>query len=364
MMVLIACIVIAFTALQFLVALANLIFESDLPEEGEKEGPLVSVLIPARNEEKNIGNIIEDLLGQDYQHIEIVVFNDQSSDRTEEVVRTYAVRDERIRLINSTGLPAGWTGKNYACHSLALNAKGEYFLFLDADVRISGNVIGRCLALVRKKGLDLVSVFPKQEMQTPGEKITVPIINYVLVTLLPLVLVEKSRHSSLAAASGAFMFFTAGAYREVLPHEKVKRAVVEDVSIARLFKKADKRVACLLGDDDYSCRMYHGFRHAVGGFSKFITTFFADSFVLSVLFFLVTTFGFLPVLWAMPSWVFAGYLVVYVLTRVIVFFLSHQNILSSVLLSIPVQLSLGLINCMAYLSRFSGKLEWKGRQIA
>lgn len=363
MIAILAYIVIGFTVIQLLVSVVNLCFETYLPADGKTAGPLVSVLIPARNEEGNIGNILDDLLAQDYRNIEVLVFNDQSDDRTVEIVTSYTIPDKRIRLIDSEGLPEGWLGKNFACHTLALGARGDYFLFLDADVRISGNTIGRAVAFSEKKALELVSAFPKQIIISPGERTTVPVMNYILLSLLPLALVRISRFSSLSAANGQFMFFKSASYKEMLPHEKVRKNMVEDIQIARMFKKEGKNVSCLLGDDNLSCRMYRGFGDALNGFSKNVTAFFGNSFLLALLFFMVTTFGFLAVLPALPAGVSIAYLAAYVATRVIISVASRQNVLYNILLIIPLQFSLGLFIYRASINRLFRRFQWKGRNL-
>jgi len=114
-MLYIAWFVFVFTLLQIFIAFVNLIYRSKLPKGKIKERPRVSILIPARDEENNIGNILDDILHQDYHEIEVIVFNDLSSDRTAEIVKEYVLLDSRIRLINSDRLPEGWLGKNWAC---------------------------------------------------------------------------------------------------------------------------------------------------------------------------------------------------------------------------------------------------------
>jgi glycosyltransferase involved in cell wall biosynthesis len=295
MMLYIAWFVIIFSLLQLLIAFVNLVFHSKLPEGNLGERPLVSILIPARDEEKNISNILNDILHQDYQEIEVIVFNDQSSDQTAEIVNEYALPDSRITLINSDLLPEGWLGKNWACHSLSEAAKGEYLLFLDADVRVGNGLIVNVISYVKHFKLALVSIFPKQNIKTFGEKITVPNMNYILLSLLPLILVRKSGMSSLAAANGQFMFFDTSVYRSLEPHEKMKNNKVEDIEISRYLKNEKHRIACLVGDSTIQCRMYSGFEEAVKGFSKNVSAFFGKSVIIATLFWLITTFGFLIV---------------------------------------------------------------------
>jgi len=362
-MIYIAYFILLFTLIQVIVALTNLLFETNLPESNDTSEELVSVLIPARNEEDNIGNIISDLINQDYRNIEVIVFNDQSDDRTAEIATEYTIRDKRIQLVNSDGLPDGWLGKNFACHSLSKYSKGKYLLFLDADVRIGDNVIEKAVTFSENHNLGLISIFPKQIIRSFGEMITVPNMNYILVSLLPLVLVRKSKFPSLAAANGQFMFFKADIYRSMWPHEKMRSDKVEDISISRTYKEKGIKVACLLGDNAISCRMYSGFRESVNGFSKNVVAFFGNSFILASLFWLVTTFGFLFILFELTVELFVTYLIAFLSARIIISIVSRQNIFYNLLFIIPLQLSSGLFIYKAFINKYFKKFQWKGRSI-
>ena len=362
-MIYIAYFVLGFTVLQLFVSFANLLFRERLRKGKLENNPLVSVLIPARNEELNIGNILQDLLSQDYQNIEIIVFNDQSDDRTSEIVLDCSKRDRRINLINSEGLPNGWLGKNYACHKLSLSAKGDYFLFLDADVRTNDGIISNSIAFIEKYDLALISIFPRQIISTFGEKITVPNMNYILLSLLPLVLVRKLPFPSMAAANGQFMMFNSKIYKSICPHELLKGNKVEDIEIARFLKNNKFRIACLTGDKTIMCRMYPGFSEAVNGFSKNVTAFFGNSLLLSLLFWITTTFGFIPVFSVMSLTHFLFYLSAYILTRIFITITSEQNLFLNLLLFIPQQISCGLFIHKAFTNRLFKDYQWKGRSI-
>ena len=359
-----AYIILGFSIIQFLVALVNLVFSQPFPKSGNNQNPLVSVLIPARNEEKNIGNILSDLQQNQYKNLEIIVFNDQSEDKTAEIVREFAKADNRIKLLDSPFLPDGWLGKNHACYSLAKNATGKYFLFLDADVRITGEVIAGAIAFSEKNQLGLISVFPRQIMKSLGEWITIPNMNYILLTLLPLILVRKTGIQSLAAANGQFMFFDAKIYNQFQPHEKMKSAKVEDILIARYFKKSKIKIACISAKNAIECRMYNGFGEAVNGFSKNVTMFFGNSFLAAILFWLVTGFGFIAVLVGLPVFVFYIYLLLLILTRAAVSVTSGQNAIINILLIVPQQIALGLFIFKAIENKFRKRLVWKGRNIS
>jgi glycosyltransferase involved in cell wall biosynthesis len=356
--------IFGFTLLQFTVAVVNLIFSQRLTMPNTNFNSLVSVLIPARNEEKNIGQLLTNLVEHDYHNIEILVFNDQSTDKTAEIVSRFTRKDKRIKLIHSEGLPDGWLGKNYACHSLSKLAKGKYLLFLDSDVRIGNGIIQQTCTFSEKNKLGLLSIFPRQIMVSAGEKATVPLMHYILLTLLPLILVRKTGFSSLAAANGQFMLFNAEVYKNNLPHEKMKNDKVEDIKIARYYKNEKIKIACITGKESVSCRMYSGFLEAVHGFSKNVTQFFGNSFFLSILFWLITTVGFIAAFLGLSKSIFILYLTIFILTRITVSIAAKQSVLMNLIFLIPQQLALGLFVLKAVVHRYKKQYEWKGRNIS
>ena len=279
-------------------------------------------------------------------------------------MKEFSASDNRIKLVSSDGLPTGWLGKNHACHVLSSHAKGSCLLFVDADVRLSGNIIANSAAFANKYHLGLLSIFPTQIMVTAGERVTVPNMNYILMTLLPLVLVRVSKHHSLAAANGQFMLFNAAKYHEIAPHEKMKDNKVEDIAIARWFKKNNIPVACLAGDGDIRCRMYHGFSEAVEGFSKNVISFFGNSFSLAIIFWLSGTFGIVIVGLELTLLPVLFYLFTLLATRIMVSLASRQNILLNLLLLVPQQLAMGLFILRAFINKFKKQFQWKGRSIS
>ena len=355
-------IIIAFTVIQLIVSFVNFLFRQKLGKIS-KSNKLISVLIPARNEEQNISKLITDLLFQDYANIEILVFDDQSTDRTAEIVKAHTKNHDNVHLITSQGLPNGWLGKNYACHSLSQRAKGDNLLFLDADVRIKNNVIGQTLYFAEKYKLSLVSVFPKQIMDNNGEYATVPIMNYILLTLLPLILVRKVGLPSLAAANGQYMFFDAEEYKKILPHETMKSERVEDIKIARHYKQKKLKIACIANETDIKCRMYGSYKESLNGFSKNVTTFFGNSFILAILFWLITTLGFIPILITYNSTGLALYLLTILIIHSLVSITSHQSVAKN-LTYLPIQqLSLGLIIAKSIYNQIKKQYIWKGRNV-
>lgn len=361
-MVYLAYIVMGFTAIQVIISLINMLFRQNMRNTGMEE-ILVSVLIPARDEQANISNLLNDIVQQDYRNIEVIVFDDQSADDTAEIVLGFQESDSRVSLISSEGLPEGWFGKNYACHCLSQKATGVFFLFLDADVRISKSTIRKAIHHAKMKGLGLLSVFPKQSMLTVAEEFTVPIMNYILLTLLPLILVNKSSFVSLSAANGQFMLFRSDIYRRILPHSEMKDKRAEDIEISKLFKENSIKIACLASRPDISCRMYSGFSEAINGFSKNVVMFFGGSFMLAILFWTITTLGFIPVFFTRGVTGLIFYLVSVAAIRISVSITSSQPVLKNIIFHYPQQFLLGVIILRAARNKLRRQFTWKGRNI-
>ncbi|MBE0642247.1 MAG: glycosyltransferase family 2 protein, partial [Bacteroidales bacterium] len=191
--------------LRLIVSLVNLIMPVHLHKSKGLSKKSLSVLIPARNEENNIGRLVHAVLAMHHQVEEVLIYDDGSTDRTWEMIREMQILDPRVRGIQGGRLPEAWLGKNYACHCLASEARSELLLFLDADVVPEAGLASDLAARLESQCLDLISIFPVQRMQGRGEWMSVPLMNWILLSLLPLSLVRLSRRPSLSAANGQCM---------------------------------------------------------------------------------------------------------------------------------------------------------------
>ncbi len=325
--------------------------------------PSVSILIPARNEEKNIGLLLADLVAAAYRPLEIIVYDDLSEDRTREVVADFARRYGYIRLMEGVTPEAGWLGKNFACHRLALAARGERLLFLDADVRVGEQLTDKLLSYMDRYRLSLLSVFPTQLMPSPGSRLAVPLMNWILLSLLPLPLVRLSGRPSLCAANGQCMLFDGEIYRKTEPHRWSRDNPVEDIAIAEEYKRRRLKIAVLLGNGDISCRMYDTLQDSIRGFSKNVFRFFGNSRVWTVLFAAATTIApFYLFIW--NGWA-AGllYLFIILVTRIIISVMSGQPAAGNLLLLVPQQFIFCRIVVSAFIHLKTKNLTWKGRNI-
>ncbi|MBN2805539.1 MAG: glycosyltransferase, partial [Prolixibacteraceae bacterium] len=342
----------------------NFLFSERMKIQHSNQEALVSILVPARNEAGHIEQLIQSVQQQEYQHFELIVCDDQSEDSTAALVKKYQEADQRIRLIGTDHLPEGWLGKNHACHSLSLQAKGNYLLFLDADVIIEGNLIARAIRHMQHYGLALITIFPKQIMHSAGELKTVPVMNYILLTLLPLILVRKSSFSSLAAANGQFMFFDAKTYHAIKPHALLRANKVEDIAMARLLKKNKQGISCLASEKQISCRMYHNYGEAVQGFSRNIVTYFGNSKVLAILFFLITSLGIVPIVWTGQWFFIVSFILTTLFTRVLVAITSNQSVYQTLKHLPHHQIAMCQFILQSIHHQINKQETWKGRNIS
>jgi chlorobactene glucosyltransferase len=229
--------------------------------------PRVSVLIPARNEAANVGPCVRSLLAQDYPDYEVLVLDDESGDRTVDVLMSLP-RDPRLRVLHGAPLPVGWQGKNWACHQLAQAATGELLLFVDADTRHEPPALTHAVVALQTEQADLVSVFPRQELGSWAERLVVPILQWSLSSFLPLGLAYHLRWPQLAVSSGQFMLFRRTAYELVGGHAAVRQSVVDDAALTRAVGGRGLRWRLLDGHPYIRCRMYHNFRQVYDGLSK------------------------------------------------------------------------------------------------
>jgi glycosyltransferase involved in cell wall biosynthesis len=355
--------ILIFLAVRTFISLVNFFSGLHLPDKKPVSFPKISLLIPARNEEAVIVRLLTSLQQLDYPDFEVLVCNDHSSDNTEEILNGFSGEDERIHWFLGDKLPEDWLGKNFACHQLAQKATGKYLVFLDADVELSPDAITKAAAFFQEKQLSLLSVFPQQRMETLAEWMTVPLMNWILQSLLPMILVQKNRFSSLSAANGQFMMFEAENYRMNQWHSKVRNQNVEDIRLARLMKSKGLKIAVLLGNRDIFCRMYRHFDEAVLGFSRNIHEYFGGSRIIMIGFWLLICSG--PVIvWAVFGWTFLWlFASLVIVNRILVANASRQNIGWS-LLAHPLQMiSFTIVVFYNIFRRVKKETVWKGRKI-
>jgi hypothetical protein len=229
---------------------------------------LVSILIPARNEEANIAACLDAALASRGVAVEVVVMDDGSSDRTAEIVRAIAARDARVRLEAAPPLPAGWTGKVHACARLAEAARGTHFLFIDADVRLAANAASDMAGHAARTGAAMVTGVPRQLIGSFGEAATVPFINFLLFCYLPGGGRAFTKRPGMAAACGQLLLVERQAYLTVGGHTAIKGLLHDGLALARRMRERDLATEIVEGAGLATCRMYTGFGESWRGFIK------------------------------------------------------------------------------------------------
>lgn len=229
----------------------------------------VSVLVPARDEERHVGGLLADLRAQTgVDDLEVLVLDDASTDGTRAVLERAAERDPRVRVLVGTGPRAGWLGKAAACDRLAAEATGAVLVLVDADVRLAPHALAATVGLLRTHGLDLVSPYPRQVALTAAERLVQPLLQWSWASLLPLRLAETTPRPSLSAANGQLLAVDARAYRRAGGHAAIRSEVLDDVALVRRVKATGGRGGVADGTHLASCRMYDDRADLVEGWSK------------------------------------------------------------------------------------------------
>ncbi|MDR3301016.1 MAG: glycosyltransferase family 2 protein [Spirochaetaceae bacterium] len=259
-----------------------------------KSGPFVSVMVPARNEAANIEQCLERLLHQDYANYEVLVIDDNSSDCTYCILERIAAVDPRLQIFKGKPLNDDWYGKPFALQQLAEHAKGDIFLFTDADTIHSPTSVSWAVTNIEHTKADLISGFVGQILKNFGERITVPIIFLLTGFVIPLFLNRFVRSGYFSAAVGQYIVIKRDVFINTGGFEAIKKKTSEDIYMSRYIKECGYQTEFLDLSDQVFCRMYFGFTAAVQGIGKNIYDFLGKNIfllffivLLSLLFFLM-----------------------------------------------------------------------------
>ena len=357
-------ILIVFLSIFCCISIYNFFTAPVLKKSNEKinNDKLVSILIPARNEENNIAACIISILEQTYSNKEIIVLDDCSNDKTFQIASAFSKKN--VKVIKGESLPEDWLGKNWACHQLANKANGDYLLFIDADVSLKTEAISESVIEMEKSYVELISIFPSQIIKSFGEFLVVPLMNWLLLNFLPLKQVFTSNNVSFVAANGQFMLWRRKTYFELGGHEKVKNKIVEDMELARNVKGSGLKMETMLGGKLVFCKMYNSFFEAYNGFTKNFYPGFSlhpVTFVFFILF--IFTIFFVPIILIDQSVLAIIPFVLVIISRIFIAVRSKLNLVLSILLH-PIQMIIFLWIGITSIVKFkTNSLTWKERSI-
>src|SRR6266550_5936073 len=231
--------------------------------------PLVTVIVPARNEAHNIARCVTSILATSYPNLELVVVDDLSTDGTADVAHRASEGDPRVRVVRNSPLPEGWFGKQWACATGARLARGEILQFTDADTVHGPELVTRSINAMRSTEADLFSVAGRQEHIGFWEKVVQPQIFMILAMRYGgTESVNESTRVSNKIANGQCIFVTRASYDAIGGHGSVRASVAEDLLLAQRFFAARKRVVLMLGVKQLSTRMYASLGQIINGWRK------------------------------------------------------------------------------------------------
>jgi chlorobactene glucosyltransferase len=242
--------------------------EPSLSNVAPSSGPLVTVVVPARNEAANLPTVVTSILASAYEPLELVVVDDRSTDDTAPIALLLSARDARMRVVHGDALPDGWYGKPWACLQGFRAARGDLVLFTDADTHHEPELLGRAVGALRQTGADLVTVAPHQRCESFWERLVMPQVWLLLGLRYHPAAVNTARRERDVIANGQFILTTREAYEAVGTHAVVSHEVAEDLALAQAYLRAGRRLHFAFADRLMETRMYRDLGELVEGWSK------------------------------------------------------------------------------------------------
>jgi chlorobactene glucosyltransferase len=238
--------------------------------QAARNSPLVSVIVPARNEAHNIGICLSTLLNTSYGSCEVIVVDDGSSDGTADIARLLARRSRiSVKVIETPPLPPGWIGKCWACHTGYQQARGELLLFTDADTRHDDELLPLAVGALQSCDAGMVTVLPRQIVESFWERVVLPHIFFVLqISFAGIYGMDRTRNPRRVIGNGQFMLFRRDVYEKLGGHQAIKAEVCDDLVMAQRTIANGQRMLLAFATDVMETRMYHSLGEIVEGWSK------------------------------------------------------------------------------------------------
>ncbi len=360
-------IVFGLAAIPYVLGVWNL-FLFRAPKQVSGPVPPVSVLMPARNEEARIRPALETIAETEGVEFELIVADDNSTDATADIVRSFAEDDPRIKLVSSPPLPEGWGGKNHACQFLSSKARHEHMIFIDADMIASPDCFARLSGHLANNKAALISGIPLQETGTFWERVVIPTIHVMMLGYLPFIGMRLSKSPGFGAAVGQIIGVRKTEYLKVGGHEPIMATMHDGVQLARLFRRNGYFTDLVNVTDLCATRMYEDVAGIWAGFMKNAHEGIATPIALPIWTVLLVGGHIMPLVLTViafaaglePAIAVAALLLVYSFR----FFLAlrfHQSLLGALLHPLGVGFMM-VLNWIALFRRMAGRtVSWRDR---
>jgi len=350
-----------FCVLALVITVLN-VFSIITPRAAGQIDQKISVLVPLRNEEENAIAIVETLAAQEnLMDVEFLILNDNSTDKTLEIVTSTARGDSRFKVMQGSALPEGWLGKPWALEQLSQNARGEILICIDADVRLSTKAIAAAIDSMHEHSLDFFSPYPSQVARTFGERMIQPLLQWSWLSSVPLALAKRSSNPSFAVANGQFFAVKKSALVHSGGYASIKSEVLDDMQMARVLLRNRFKGTVGNGALIAQCHMYSSWSELRNGYAKSLWKGFGGVFGSIIAIALLVLTGIIPIVSAAMGSPF-GWLAfeAVLVSRLISAKITRANLFDSLLHPISSAL---LIYLIIYSWLMRGRIQWKGRTV-
>ena len=350
-----------FCVLALVITILN-VFSIITPRAAGQINQKISVLVPLRNEEENAIAIVETLAAQEnLMDVEFLILNDNSTDKTLEIVTATSRGDSRFKVMQGSALPEGWLGKPWALEQLSQNARGEVLICIDADVRLSTKAIAAAIDSMHKHSLDFFSPYPSQVARTFGERMIQPLLQWSWLSSVPLALAKRSSNPSFAVANGQFFAVKKSALVHSGGYASIKSEVLDDMQMARVLLRNRFKGTVGNGALIAQCHMYSSWSELRNGYAKSLWKGFGGVFGSIIAIALLVLTGIIPIMSAAMGSPF-GWLAfeAVLVSRLISAKITRANLFDSLLHPISSAL---LIYLIIYSWLMRGRIQWKGRTV-
>lgn len=350
-----------FCLIALVVTIIN-VFSIITPRGGGQIKERISVLVPLRNEEENAVAIIETLAAQEnLTDVEFLILNDNSTDKTFELITSTAGSDARFTIMQGSALPNGWLGKPWALDQLSQSARGEILVCIDADVRLSATAIAAAVDSMRVHSLDFFSPYPSQVARTFSERMIQPLLQWSWLSSVPLAIAKRSSNPSFAVANGQFFAVKKSSLIQSGGYASIKSEVLDDIQMARVLLRNKFKGTVGNGALIAQCHMYSSWSELRNGYAKSLWKGFGGVFGSFIAIALLVLTGIIPIIGAAmgsPLGWFAFEAIL--LSRLISAKITRANLFDSLLHPIS---SVLLIYLIVYSWLMRGRIQWKGRTV-